>query len=374
MKKVISVLFGTRPELIKLAPLILAAKQNPDIECEVIFSGQHQELVRDVIEFFNIEIDHELHIMLPGQSLNQLLAKALLQIEGIFDRFPKQRSALVVQGDTTTVLAGALVAFAKQIPVAHVEAGLRSFDMAHPFPEEGNRQLASRLAKWHFAPTQQSFLNLINEGIPKEHIEVTGNTVVDAVLHIREFFKVKGSAGYLPALPFKINDSDKLVLITAHRRENFGEGIENICKGVKALLADHPDIKVVWPVHLNPGVKLVIESHFKKHPQVALLKPLNYPELMAVLEKAFFVLTDSGGIQEECPSFNKPVLILRETTERPEVVEVGAGILVGTDVSKILAESKKLLTDAAHYQAMSNVPNPFGDGLASLRILKAITT
>ncbi|MDP1539384.1 MAG: UDP-N-acetylglucosamine 2-epimerase (non-hydrolyzing) [Moraxellaceae bacterium] len=373
MKKVITVLFGTRPELIKLAPLILAAKQNPDIECEVIFSGQHQELVRDVIDFFNIEIDHELHIMLPGQSLNQLLAKALLQIEGIFDRFPKQRDALVVQGDTTTVLAGALVAFSKQIPLAHVEAGLRSFDMAHPFPEEGNRQLASRLATWHFAPTQQSRLNLKNEGIADQHIEVTGNTVVDAVLHIREFFKVKGAQSYLPVLPFKLTDNDKLLLVTAHRRENFGQGIENICQAVKSLLVDHPEIKVVWPVHLNPGVKLVIESHFKNHKQVALLKPLNYPELMAVLDKAFFVLTDSGGIQEECPSFNKPVLILRDTTERPEVVEVGAGKLVGTDIEKILSESKKLLSDPVHYQAMADVENPFGDGLASLRILKSIT-
>lgn len=373
MKKVISVLFGTRPELIKLAPLILAARNDPDFECEVIFSGQHQELVRDVIDFFNIEVDHELNIMVPGQSLNQLLAKALLQIEGVFDRFPKKRSALVVQGDTTTVLAGALVAFSKQVPVAHVEAGLRSFDMAHPFPEEGNRQLVSRLAKWHFAPTQQSCSNLVDEGIARSQIEVTGNTVVDSVLHIREFFKSKGSAAYLPTLPFKLKESDKVILVTAHRRENFGQGIENICRAVKTLLSEYPEIKIIWPVHLNPGVKLVIESHFKINPQVALLNPLNYPELMAVLDKAFFVLTDSGGIQEECPSFNKPVLILRDTTERPEVVEVGAGILVGTDVGKILAESKRLLSDANHYKAMSNVVNPFGDGLASQRIWRAIT-
>lgn len=373
MKKLITVLFGTRPELIKLAPLILAAKSCQNIECEVIFSGQHQELVRDVIEFFNIEIHHELSIMHPGQSLNQLLVRALTQIEDIFERFPRQRDVIVVQGDTTTVLAGSLVAFTKQIPIAHVEAGLRSFNMMHPFPEEGNRQLTSRLAHWHFAPTQQSRLNLLNEGVAEDKISVTGNTVVDAVRYVRHLFHTKDSSSYLPNLPFKLLHTDKLILVTAHRRENFGEGIENICLAIKTLLNTHPDLKVVWPVHLNPHVKPVVESHFIKHERVALLKPLNYPELMAILDKSYFVLTDSGGIQEECPSFNKPVLILRNTTERPEVLQVGAGKLVGTNCEEILSESMKLLSDQLHYERMANAENPFGDGLASQRILSIIT-
>lgn len=372
MKKVITILFGTRPELIKLAPLINLARSNPDIECEVIFSGQHQELVLDIISFFDIKIDHELSVMAAGQSINQLLAKALIKLEEVFDRHPKNRIALVVQGDTTTVLAGALVAFSKRIPVAHVEAGLRSFDMDHPFPEEGNRQLASRIAKWHFAPTETSRFNLINEGIPNDQIEITGNTVVDAVIHVRRTFEISSVNDYFPTLPFTVDSNHKLILVTAHRRENHGQGIINICTAIKDILKDFPDVRIVWPVHLNPGVKEVVESSFKDNKQVALLKPLNYPELMSVLDKAEFVLTDSGGIQEECPSFNKPVLILRETTERPEVVEVGAGRLVGTNINVIVDECKKLLNSEAHYKSMSNVKNPFGDGYASERILRSI--
>ncbi|ENX12274.1 UDP-N-acetylglucosamine 2-epimerase [Acinetobacter sp. CIP 64.2] len=372
MKKLISIVFGTRPELIKLAPVILLAQQDARFQVEVIFTGQHDELVRDAIEFFQIKIDHRLKMMNAGQSLNQLLIQGLSQLEDIFND-GQQRSAIVIQGDTTTVLAAGLVAFSMKIPVAHVEAGLRSYDLEHPFPEEGNRQLVSRITKWHFAPTEQSKQNLRQEHIAAEGITVTGNTVIDAVYLGRELIQQQGTQlNQLQQHGLSFPAQARVVLITAHRRENFGTGIQNICNAVAYLAETYPDVHFVWPVHLNPAVHDVVHARFDGHAQIHLVKPLDYPSLLAVIDRASFILTDSGGLQEESPSFHKPVLILRETTERPEVVQVGAGILVGTDQDKIVQEAEKLLSDQAHYAKMANVPNPFGDGKASQRILDQI--
>lgn len=372
MKKLISIVFGTRPELIKLAPVILLAQQDDRFNVEVIFTGQHDELVRDAIEFFNIKIDQRLKMMNAGQSLNQLLIQGLGQLENIFTD-GQQRDAIIIQGDTTTVLAAGLVAFSMKIPVAHVEAGLRSFDLDHPFPEEGNRQLVSRITRWHFAPTTQSRQNLLEEHIADDAITVTGNTVVDAVYLGRELIQQQATQhNYLQQHGLAFPANARVVLITAHRRENFGEGIQNICNAVEYLAKKYPDVHFVWPVHLNPAVHDMVHAQFADHAQVHLVKPLDYPSLLAVIDRAEFILTDSGGLQEESPSFHKPVLILRDTTERPEVVQVGAGILVGTDQAKIITESEKLLSDQAHYAAMANVENPFGDGQASQRILDVI--
>ena len=372
MKKLISIVFGTRPELIKLAPVILQAQQDQRFQVEVIFTGQHDELVRDAIEFFQIKIDHRLKMMNAGQSLNQLLIQGLGQLEHIFND-GQHRDAIVIQGDTTTVLAAGLVAFSMKIPVAHVEAGLRSYDLDHPFPEEGNRQLVSRITQWHFAPTEQSKQNLLQEHIQANSITVTGNTVVDAVYLGRDLIHQQGSQqNQLQQHGLDFPENARVVLITAHRRENFGEGILNICHAVEYLAQHYPDVHFVWPVHLNPAVHDVVHAKFAHHAQVHLVKPLDYPSLLAVIDRSVFILTDSGGLQEESPSFHKPVLILRETTERPEVVQVGAGILVGTDQAKIITEAERLLSDQAHYERMAHVPNPFGDGQASKRILDVI--
>lgn len=367
----LSIVFGTRPELIKVAPIILLAKQDSRFDVEVVFTGQHDELVRDAIEFFQIQIDQRLKMMSAGQSLNQLLQHGLEQLESVFADGVK-RDAIIVQGDTTTVLAAGLTAFSLKIPVAHVEAGLRSYDMEHPFPEEGNRQLVSRIARWHFAPTQQSQQNLLNEAITPEHIHVTGNTVVDAVRLAKSRLSDAEGLRLMAELGLNFSDEQKVILVTAHRRENFGEGIQNICESIQQLAAQYPHLNFVWPVHLNPAVHQVVHQYFDAHPQVHLLPPLDYPNLLNMMRRAHFIMTDSGGLQEEGPSFNKPVLILRTTTERPEVVDVGGGVLVGTDKDLILKQAMRLMDDVDYYQSMSQVKNPFGDGYAAERILEQI--
>ncbi len=369
----LSFIFGTRPELIKLAPVILKARQDSRFEVNVVFTGQHLELVQDAIEFFQIEIDHHLQIMQPGKSLNILLSKALSELDQVYREMPKC-DVIVVQGDTTTVLAGALVAFNLNIHLAHVEAGLRSFDLMHPFPEEGNRQLVSRLARWHFAPTQLSAENLYQENISKQQIFITGNTVVDAIHYARELIESSSqqSQQRLERLGLNLSGQHQLVLLTAHRRENFGEGIQNICAVIHELCQRYPELHFAWPVHLNPQVHDIAYKEFSTHHQVHLLKPLDYPDLLAILQAAHFIMTDSGGIQEESPTYQKPVLILRDVTERPEVVEAGCGILVGTDKAKIIKAFSQLMDDSVYYQQHAEVENPFGDGHASERILEQI--
>lgn len=369
----ISFIFGTRPELIKLAPVILQARQDCRFEVNVVFTGQHLELVQDAIEFFKIKIDHHLKVMQPGKSLNILLSKALIELDQIYTQMQKC-DVIVVQGDTTTVLAGALVAFNLHIPLAHVEAGLRSFDLLHPFPEEGNRQLVSRLARWHFAPTQLSADNLLQEHVPQENILITGNTVVDAIYTAREIMlaSTQQPQQRLARLGLTLQEKEKLVLITAHRRENFGQGIQNICQAIHKLCQRYPELHFAWPVHLNPQVHAIVSEEFAGHLQVHLLKPLDYPDLLAILQASYFIMTDSGGIQEESPTYQKPVIILRDVTERPEVVEAGCGILVGTDLDKIVKVSSQLMDDRAYYLQHAEVDNPFGDGQAADRILNQI--
>ena len=367
----LSIVFGTRPELIKVAPIILLAKKDPRFDVEVIFTGQHEELVRDAIQFFQIDIDRKLNMMLAGQSLNQLLISGLQQLESVLSD-GQQRDAIIVQGDTTTVLAAGLTAFSLKIPVAHVEAGLRSYDLEHPFPEEGNRQLVSRISRWHFAPTVQSQQNLLNEAINEDNIHVTGNTVVDAVRLAKAQLDENKSLELMSQLGFKFDENQKIVLVTAHRRENFGEGIQHICESIQTLISQYSNLHIVWPVHLNPAVHQVVHQYFEGHSQVHLLPPLDYPNLLNIMNQAYFIMTDSGGLQEESPSFNKPVLILRTTTERPEVVEVGGGVLVGTDKELIVYHAARLMDDVEYYRSMSQVQNPFGDGFAAERILQQI--
>lgn len=369
----LSFIFGTRPELIKLAPVILKARKDSRFEVNVVFTGQHLELVQDAIEFFHIDIDHHLQVMQPGKSLNMLLSKALIELDQVYTQMEKC-DVIVVQGDTTTVLAGALVAFNLNISLAHVEAGLRSFDLMHPFPEEGNRQLVSRLARWHFAPTQLSADNLRRENVPEKQIFITGNTVVDAIYSARDLMLSSSQQPQqrLQRLGLTLQEQNKLVLITAHRRENFGQGIQNICETIHELCHRYPELHFAWPVHLNPQVHEIVYQEFADHPQVHLLKPLDYPDLLAILQASYFIMTDSGGIQEESPTYQKPVLILRDVTERPEVVEAGCGILVGTDKAKIVKEFSQLMDDRSYYIQHAEVKNPFGDGQASERILNQI--
>lgn len=373
MPIVLSFIFGTRPELIKLAPVILKARKDQRFEVNVVFTGQHLDLVYDAINFFQIEIDHHLQVMQAGKSLNVLLSKALFELDQIYTQMSKC-DVIVVQGDTTTVLAGALVAFNLNIRLAHVEAGLRSFDLLHPFPEEGNRQLVSRLARWHFAPTALSAQHLLRENVPKADVFITGNTVVDAIYCAQNMMRISSQqpAQRLARLGLTLQATEKLVLITAHRRENFGLGIQHICKAVHELCQHYPELHFAWPVHLNPQVYTVVYQEFAHHPQVHLLKPLDYPDLLAVLQASYLIMTDSGGIQEESPTYQKPVLILRDVTERPEVVDAGCGILVGTDPDKIRKEFSQLMDDSAYYRQHAEVENPFGDGHASERILNQI--
>lgn len=369
----LSFIFGTRPELIKLAPVILKARKDSRFEVNVVFTGQHLELVQDAIEFFQIEIDYHLQVMQPGKSLNMLLSKALIELDQVYTQMEKC-DVIIVQGDTTTVLAGALVAFNLNIGLAHVEAGLRSFDLMHPFPEEGNRQLVSRLARWHFAPTQLSSDNLRRENVPEKQIFITGNTVVDAIYSARDLMLSSSQQPQqrLHNLGLTLQEQNKLILITAHRRENFGQGIQNICLAIHELCYRYPELHFAWPVHLNPQVHEIAYQEFADHPQVHLLKPLDYPDLLAILQASYFIMTDSGGIQEESPTYQKPVLILRDVTERPEVVEAGCGILVGTDKAKIVKEFNQLMDDRSYYIQHAEVKNPFGDGRASERILNQI--
>ena len=366
---------GTRPEAVKLAPVILQAQQDPDFDVEVIFTGQHDELARGAIEFFDMPIHKRLTMMNAGQSLSMLLSRGMQQLDETFDD-GEERHVVLAQGDTTTVLAAGLVAFSRRIAFAHVEAGLRSGDMTQPFPEEANRQLATRVAKWHFAPTEQSCKNLAAEGISPTQIIETGNTVVDAVHLARTRLQdpqvEKKLSTELDELGLHADCFKRFILVTAHRRENFGQGMLNICRSIRELALEHPDLHFVWPVHRNPSVLDVAHAELGNLERVHLLPPVDYPTLMLLMDRAQFALTDSGGIQEESPSFHKPVLILRNTTERPEVITAGVGKLVGTDVNTIKQAANTLLSDSEAYAEMASGSNPFGDGKASQRILERI--
>jgi UDP-N-acetylglucosamine 2-epimerase (non-hydrolysing) len=379
MKRRISFIFGTRPEAIKLCPLILAMRQNENLEPHVCVTGQHREMLDQVLDAFGVIPDVDLALMQANQTLGGLTSRAIAAIDGYLDEY--RPNLVIVQGDTTTVFCAALCAFYHKIPVGHVEAGLRTWNKFSPFPEEINRVLATRLSDIHFAPTETARDNLIKEGVPKNRIYVTGNTVIDALfLALKKIENTPPHIAGLPELLQPTTDQNSatphglpcpLVLITGHRRENFGEGFENICHAIAELGERFPQTAFVYPVHLNPNVREPVFRILGGKPNIYLIEPLGYLPFVAMMNRATLILTDSGGVQEEAPSLGKPVLVMRETTERPEAVEMGAVKLVGTIKEAIVASVSTLLTDKDAYSVMSNAVNPYGDGQACGRIIAA---
>lgn len=377
----VAVVFGTRPEAIKLAPVILALENDSRFSCRVCVTAQHRHMLDQVLEVFGIVPDLDLNLMRANQTLGSLTARA---VEALDAAFRSEKPDLVlVQGDTTTVFCAALAAFYHHIPVGHVEAGLRTGNLQAPWPEEANRVLTSRLAALHFAPTETSRQNLLKEGVPADRIFVTGNTVIDALFLALD--KVKAREPLIPELPVALQaqaglDGPRMVLITGHRRENFGVGFEHICKAIAALAQRFPAVHFVYPVHLNPNVREPVKRLLGQAgaapeswrlPNVHLIEPQPYLPFVGLMNRSHLILTDSGGIQEEAPSLGKPVLVMRETTERPEAVAMGTVRLVGTDMAAIVEKVSELLTDEAVYAAMASAVNPYGDGLASGRIVEA---
>jgi UDP-N-acetylglucosamine 2-epimerase (non-hydrolysing) len=366
MHKVL-LIFGTRPEAIKLCPVIRSLREHPTrFYVRVCVTAQHREMLDQVLEAFDVQPDHDLDLMLPGQTLFQSTSRILAGLEGVLKT--EQPSIIIVQGDTTTTLCGSLAGFYLHIPVAHVEAGLRTGDMRQPFPEEMNRVLTSHLAELHFAATAMAAENLKTDGVAPDSIHVTGNTGIDAVLYVRDGL----IQGRLRGREWpELDPSKKLIVVTAHRRESFGGGFERICRAL-AELADRPDVQVVYPVHPNPSVQAAVQRLLAGHPNVRLIEPLSYVPFVDLMRRAYLLITDSGGIQEEGPSLGKPILVMREKTERPEAVLAGTVKLVGTDHRRIVNEAELLLDNPAAYDAMARVHNPYGDGKASSRIAELI--
>jgi UDP-N-acetylglucosamine 2-epimerase (non-hydrolysing) len=360
-------IFGTRPEAIKLCPLVLHMRERPlEFQPKVCVTAQHRGLLDAMLERFGVRPDHDLNVMQPNQSLTALTARVLSGMDGVLRR--EHPEMLVVQGDTTTTFAGALAGFYHRIAVGHVEAGLRTGDMSQPFPEELNRVLSTRLSALHFAPTARAARNLLAEGVAAERVIVTGNTCIDALFYTRERLQSGEWSGYAGPLP---EAGKRLILMTAHRRESFGEGFEQICEAVLRIAA-RGDVEVIYPVHPNPNVRGVVERKLRGVAGVHLIEPLDYVPFVDLMRRADILLTDSGGVQEEGPSFGKPVLVLREKTERQEAVEAGTAILVGTDPTKIVGEVGRLLDSEAAREPFTRIENPFGDGRSSGRISDAI--
>lgn len=373
MKHRVAVLMGTRPEAIKLAPVIAALEADERLEPLVVNTGQHRELIDQVISLFGLHVDRNLAVMQPDQTLTSLTSRLLTALdEALVALDPK---LVLVQGDTTTVLTGALASFYRRVPVGHVEAGLRTGDMASPFPEEGNRRMTTPLAALHFAPTEASQANLLREGVDPGSVFVTGNTVIDALQMERRRQEDAAVGESLRATLTEQGGADlferPMVLVTGHRRENFGEGFAQICTAIETLATRHSDTLFVYPVHLNPNVKGVVHERLGELENVRLLPPQPYSEFVALLAACRVVLTDSGGVQEEAPSLGKPVLVMRDTTERPEGVDAGTVRLVGPVADAIVAGVSELLSDAAAYRAMAEAVNPYGDGQAAGRIVDA---
>lgn len=361
--KVLTV-FGTRPEAIKMAPLVKELEKHSDVfESIVCVTAQHREMLDQVLNLFEIKPDFDLNIMKPNQDLWKITSDVLLLMKDVFEQ--SKPDIVLVHGDTTTSMAAALSAFYARIPVGHVEAGLRTFDKHYPFPEEINRVFADAVCTYHFAPTETSVENLVKSSIPKEHIYQTGNTVIDALLHTVE--NNKTDLSYI-----NLDPNLKTILLTSHRRENFGEPIKHICEAVLELVKHNKDIQVVYPVHLNPNVQTPVNEILGGKERIHLIKPMEYAPFANLMKQSHIIMSDSGGVQEEAPSLGKPVLVLRTTTERPEAVEYGTVKLVGTDKDRIVTEVQKLLDDPIEYKRMSESINPYGDGLASQRIAEII--
>lgn len=368
--KVLSV-FGTRPEAIKMAPLALALAEDDRFESKVCVTAQHRQMLDQVLDLFELTPDYDLNIMQPGQDLNGVTTAILQGMKEVFEDF--KPDIVLVHGDTATTFATALAAYYQQIPVAHVEAGLRTGNLYSPWPEEGNRKLTGALAALHFAPTENSRSNLLSEGVKPELVHVTGNTVIDALLDVVK--KLEASSSLKTALENQfsfIRNAEKLILVTGHRRESFGGGFERICQALVDTAKAFPEVEIVYPVHLNPNVREPINRLLSGIDNIHLIEPLDYLPFVYLMNQSFIILTDSGGIQEEAPSLGKPVLVMRETTERPEAVEAGTVKLVGTERNAIAENLKLLLTDAAAYESMSFAHNPYGDGKACQRIIEVL--
>lgn len=364
------VVFGTRPEAIKMAPVIAALKSNRHLETKVCVTAQHREMLDQVLRLFEIEPDFDLNVMKWGQDLSDTTCGVLRGMREVFSSYRPDR--ILVHGDTTTTFAASLAAYYHRIAVAHVEAGLRTGNLYAPWPEEANRKLTGSLADLHFAPTELAKRNLVAEGIDPQRIHVTGNTVIDALLWVVGFLESHPNINRSLEQQFAFLDrSKKLILVTGHRRESFGPGFERICRAL-AGIASRENVEVVYPVHLNPNVREPVFRLLNGARNVHLVEPLDYLPFVYLMRRAYFVLTDSGGIQEEAPSLGKPVLVMRETTERPEAIAAGTVKLVGTSEETILLETDRLLSDQTHYESMSRAANPYGDGKASQRIVQGV--
>ncbi|MCP4089375.1 MAG: UDP-N-acetylglucosamine 2-epimerase (non-hydrolyzing) [Gammaproteobacteria bacterium] len=360
LKKILCVI-GTRPEAIKMAPVILALEKQAWAKPIVLATAQHRQMLDQVLGFFGIEPDIDLNIMQPNQTLGKLTALLLLELDDVLEA--TKPDIVLVQGDTTTVMTVALACYYHRIPLGHIEAGLRTWDMQNPFPEEANRVIAGKLAKWHFAPTERSRQNLLRESVADEEIIVTGNTVIDALLM---------SAAKDINIGITLESNKRLVLVTSHRRENFGEPFHNICKALRTLAETNPDVQFLYPVHPNPNVKDVAHKILSGMQNFILCAPLDYASFVAAMKGAYIILTDSGGVQEEAPALGKPVLVLRNETERPEALDQGVVKLVGSSYECIVEETQQLLDDKSAYQAMARNVSPYGDGHAAERIVKIL--
>jgi UDP-N-acetylglucosamine 2-epimerase (non-hydrolysing) len=358
MKKVLCVV-GTRPEAIKMAPVILGLKKEPWFDVRVLATAQHRQMLDQVLNFFGITPDLDLNIMRPNQALTTLTARLLLELDNVL--LTEKPDIVLVQGDTTTVMAVAMACFYHRIPIGHIEAGLRTWDMQNPFPEEANRVIAGKLATWHFAPTEGSRQNLLKDGVSDEKIVVTGNTVIDALYM---------SAQREVSIGVPLDRDMRMVLVTSHRRENFGEPFRDICRALRKLAEDNPDVQFLYPVHPNPNVRNVAHEFLSSLENFLLCDPLDYAPFVAAMKRAYLIITDSGGVQEEAPALGKPVVVLRDETERPEAVSEGVVKLVGPYYERIVEAVQQLLDDKSAYEAMARGVSPYGDGKATDRIIE----
>jgi len=367
-KKKNLIVFGTRPEAIKMAPLVKAFQKESSFETRICITAQHREMLDQVLDFFSITADYDLDIMKPGQTLYTLTAAIITEMQFVLEEY--KPDYVYVHGDTTTSSIVALAAFYSGAKVCHIEAGLRTYNKWSPFPEEMNRQLTGRLADIHFAPTEKAKRNLLEENISSQDVFVTGNTVIDALMDSVEVVTKKPS-DYIIDLN-KQMDNREIILITGHRRENHGMGFERICKALKQIAQNNPEMALVYPVHLNPKVQEPVRKYLNNTPNIYLINPLAYQDFIWLMNRSKLIITDSGGIQEEAPSLGKPVLVMRETTERPEAVEAGTVLLVGTDIEKIVSEAQELISNTERYKKMSALHNPYGDGKAADKIVEII--
>jgi UDP-N-acetylglucosamine 2-epimerase (non-hydrolysing) len=366
-------IFGTRPEAIKMAPLALRLADDTRFESRVCVTAQHREMLDQVLNLFRLRPDYDLDIMKPAQTLSEITSRILTGVESVIKDF--RPDIVLVHGDTSTTLAASLAAFYQQVPVGHVEAGLRTGNLYSPWPEEGNRKLTTALTALHFAPTESSRQNLLNEGVPDHSITVTGNTVVDALLAVAQRIDNDESLRLEQAKRFHfLDDNKRLILVTGHRRESFGGGFERICESLARISIAHPDCEILYPVHLNPQVQEPVRRLLGDKSNIHLIEPQDYLPFVYLMKRSTLILTDSGGIQEEAPSLGKPVLVMRDTTERPEAVDAGTVRLVGTEIDAITNAVSQLLTNDSAYETMSLAHNPYGDGKACHRIIEALLT